>query len=53
MKKTYKNPEVKVVSLNTATQLLTQSRVNVGSEYNGTNVLSRRGGSSWDDDDEE
>lgn len=53
MKKTYKNPELKVVALKTSIQLLTQSNVAVGQEYGGTTILSREQGDSFWDDEEE
>ena len=53
MKKTYQNPETIVVTLKTVTHLLTQSQVDVGNEYNGETVLSRRRGSNWDNENDD
>lgn len=51
MKKIYQNPEIKIVNIQTA-QLMTDSMA-VGNAYqSGDAVLSRDGGSFWDDDDE-
>lgn len=53
MKKTYQNPEIKIVMLNTTCHMLAGSEVGVQGDYDSETVTigSRRGGSSWDDDE--
>ncbi|MBR0050306.1 MAG: hypothetical protein IJP74_13490 [Prevotella sp.] len=52
MKKTYKNPELKIVNVRTA-QLMIASPGYGGSTNAVEGNLSRRRGSDWEDDDEE
>ena len=55
MKKTYQNPEIKVVKVQTAQMIAASTEVGVGSNYDPETsgaIQSRRGGSLWDDDDE-
>lgn len=52
MKKTYQNPTIKIVKIQTV-NMIAESPVGVGSEYrSGDVVLSRHGGFSWDDEEE-
>lgn len=52
MKKTYQNPTIKIVKIQTV-NMIAESPMRIGSEYqSGDAVLSRRGGSSWDDEEE-
>ena len=53
MKKTYNNPEMKVVMLNTKCHMLSESLDMKGNyDSNTVNIASRRGRGSWDDDDD-
>ena len=51
MKKTYKNPTITVVNIQTV--VMNSTSVGVGSTYHGTTVLSRNAGGIWDDELEE
>lgn len=52
MKKTYQNPTTKIVKIQTV-QMIATSNLNVGNAYQSEDVvLSREGGSLWDDDEE-
>ena len=52
MKKTYQNPEIRIVKVQTA-QMLANS-LGVQGDAQGSTMLSRQhGGSLWDDDDDE
>lgn len=51
MKKIYQNPAITIVKIQ-AQQMLAES-LGVGNTYNGETVLSRRGRSEWDDEDED
>lgn len=52
MKKTYQNPTMKVVKIQTVKMIAT-SNLRVGNAYQENDaVLSRRGGSSWDDEED-
>ena len=55
MKKTYKNPTIKIVKIKPALLLSGSEQINVGSNYNGSATIeSRRNrGSIWDDEEEE
>lgn len=56
MKKTYQNPTTKVVKIQTVKMIaaspdgFNKSLNSVGGD--GSNALGRRGGSSWDDEEE-
>ena len=52
MKKTYINPGIKVVSINTSCQMLAESNMGYQGDYDSEKVTigSRRGG-FWDDED--
>lgn len=52
MKKTYQNPEIKIVKVQTA-QIMAASPGYGGSTNETEGNLSRRGGSLWDDEDED
>ena len=53
MKKTYFAPEIKVVTIQSASSMLAGS-MNLNSEtVEGSNALSRRRGGLWDDDEDE
>ena len=50
MKKTYQNPAIVVVNIQTMNMIA--ESIGVGSTYkSGDDVLSRRGDSSWDDEE--
>lgn len=51
MKATYIKPETIIVMIQHEHNLLGESQVPVGETYNGEAVLSREGGSSWDDEE--
>lgn len=51
MKKLYKNPEIKIIKVQTA-QILAES-LGIQGEAQGSTMLSRDGGSFWDDEDED
>ena len=55
MKKTYINPTIKVVTIQTARFLASSEQVRVGDNYNGTATIESRQGSGfdWDEDEEE
>ena len=55
MKKAYINPDLKVVVLNTSCHILAGSEVGYQGNYNSETVTmgARKGGSHWDDEDEE
>ena len=54
MKAIYIKPETKIVKVMTEYHLLAGSDIAAGEEYKEDDVvLSRRGGSIWDDEDEE
>ena len=52
MKKTYQNPEIKVVKVQMAQMIAASTDVTLGGSYGGGEIQSRRNGSLWDDDDE-
>ena len=53
MKKLYKKPATDIVLLKVSQALLTASVGTVDYDSNKHTVLSREGGSLWDDDEEE
>ena len=54
MKTIYVKPEATIVSIQQNECILTSSDISKGNAYkSGDEVLSRRGGSVWDDEDEE
>lgn len=54
MKKTYINPEIKVIVLSTTCHMLAGSDMNMRGDYDSKNVtIGSRGGGLWDDDEEE
>lgn len=57
MKKTYQNPETKIVKVQTAKMIaasdFNQALGGEGTGGDGGKALSRRGGSVWDDDESE
>jgi len=55
MKKTYINPDLKVVVLHTSCQILAGSEMNVQGNYDSETVTigSRRGGGFWDDEEDD
>lgn len=54
MKKTYQQPTVKTVLVKMNNLMQTISNVGVSAnDYNSGTKLSRRGGGSWDEDEEE
>ena len=54
MKKIYINPDLKIVKIQTAKMIAMSIEVGEQSFQSGDAVLSRRGGNSvWDDEDEE
>ncbi len=52
MKKNYQAPEISIANVQLQ-QMIASSAVGIGGDYNGDAIQSRRGGSAWDDDDEE
>ena len=55
MKKTYINPSINVVMLNTSCQMLAGSDMSMKGDYNSESITigsRRRSSSIWDDDDE-
>lgn len=54
MKKTYINPQIKVIKIEAARMIAASTELGVSStNYNGTTTVeSRRGNSLWDDDEE-
>lgn len=52
MKKIYSKPNITVVSINLQQMIAASNEVQMGSDYNGEAVGSRRGGSFWDEDEE-
>ena len=54
MKKTYINPDIKVMKIEAARMIATSTELGVSeTNYNGsTSVESRRGNSFWDDEEE-
>ena len=54
MKKTYINPEMKIVVLNTTCHMLAESDMGMKGDYNSETVtMGSKGGAFWDDDDED
>lgn len=55
MKKTYINPETRIVMLSTVSHILAGSDMRVRGNYDSNTITmgARKGGSLWDDDDEE
>ncbi len=52
MKKTYINPNVTVVLINTAKHMLAGSTMDMKGDYNsGTVKIGSRGNSDWDDEE--
>jgi len=53
MKKTYINPEIKVIVLSTTCHMLAGSDMNMRGNYDSETVtIGSRGGGSWDDEDD-
>lgn len=53
MKKIYNNPTITVVKIQHAAALLIGSDIREGNASNEKDVLSRRGSSLWDDEEDE
>ena len=53
MKKTYINPEIKVIVLSTTCHMLAGSDMNMRGDYDSGSVTIGSRGGSWDDEDEE
>lgn len=53
MKAIYIKPETKIVKVMTEYHLLAGSDIAAGEEYQSGNAVLSRGGSTWDDEDEE
>lgn len=54
MKKIYINPDLKIVKIQTSKMFATSEYINVGENVTtASGAESRRGGSIWDDEDEE
>lgn len=54
MKKIYINPDLKIVKIQTSKMFATSEYINVGDNVTtASGAESRRGGSIWDDEDEE
>ncbi len=51
MKKTYQNPTIKVVKVQTNNQILADSSLGIGDPVNSASKADSRGGSFWEDED--